>query len=50
MAEFDEATSKATMKFSLELAEVLAELKWVYSKISLQDFGSLQSKYALRLS
>jgi plasmid replication initiation protein len=49
MAEFDEATSKATMKFSLELAEVLAELKWVYSKISLQDFGRLQSRYAIRL-
>jgi plasmid replication initiation protein len=48
-AEFDEATGKATMKFSSELAEVLTELKWVYSKIKLQDFGTLQSRYALRL-
>jgi plasmid replication initiation protein len=49
MAEFDEATGKATMKFSLELAGVLAELKWVYSKVHLQDFGRLQSRYAIRL-
>jgi plasmid replication initiation protein len=37
------------MTFSPKLAEVLAELKWVYSKINLQDFGKLQSRYAIRL-
>jgi plasmid replication initiation protein len=48
-ARYNEETSKATMTFSPKLAEVLAELKWVYSKISLQDIGKLQSRYAIRL-
>jgi plasmid replication initiation protein len=48
-AQYNEETSKATMTFSPKLAEVLAELKWVYSKINLQDFGKLQSRYAIRL-
>lgn len=48
-AQYNEETSKATMTFSPKLAEVMAELKWVYSKINLQDFGKLQSRYAIRL-
>jgi plasmid replication initiation protein len=36
------------MKFSPELAKVLLEMKRVYAKINLQDFGKLQSRYALR--
>jgi plasmid replication initiation protein len=47
-AEFSEKTGQATMKFSPELAEYLKTLKWIYSKINLQDLGKLQSKYALR--
>ncbi|MDR2537954.1 MAG: replication initiation protein [Treponema sp.] len=48
-AQYNEETSKATMTFSPKLAEVMKELKWVYSKINLQDFGALQSRYAIRL-
>jgi plasmid replication initiation protein len=49
MAEFDEATGHATMKFSDELAEFLASVKWMYAKINLKDLGELQSRYAIRL-
>jgi plasmid replication initiation protein len=49
MAEFDEATGKATMKFSSELAEFLKALKWVYAKIGLRDIGGLQSRYGIRI-
>jgi plasmid replication initiation protein len=48
-AQYSEETGKATMTFSPQLAEVMRELKWVYSKINLQDFGRLQSRYAIRL-
>jgi plasmid replication initiation protein len=48
-AQYSEETSKATMTFSPKLAEVLTELKWVYSKINLQDFGKLKRRYAIRL-
>jgi plasmid replication initiation protein len=48
-AQYNEETSKAVMTFSPKLAEVLLELRWVYSKINLYDFGRLQSRYAIRL-
>lgn len=47
-SSFDEATGICTMTFSQKLADVLLELKRVYTKINLQDLGKLQSKYALR--
>jgi plasmid replication initiation protein len=49
MAEFDEKTGQATMKFSTELADFLKELKTVYSKLYLQDIGRLQGRYAIRI-
>lgn len=49
VARYNEETGKATMTFSSELAKVMKELKWVYSKINLQDFSKLQSRYAIRL-
>jgi plasmid replication initiation protein len=48
-ARYSEETSKATMTFSPKLAEVLLELRWVYSKINLHDFGKLKGRYAIRL-
>jgi plasmid replication initiation protein len=48
-SKFNEETGVITMTFSPQLAEVLLELKRVYAKINLQDLGTLQSKYALRL-
>jgi plasmid replication initiation protein len=48
-SKIDEETGMCTMKFSKELANILAEMKRVYSKINLQDIGQLQSKYALRI-
>jgi plasmid replication initiation protein len=47
-SEIDEGTGLCVMKFSPELAKVLIEMKRVYAKINLQDFGKLQSQYALR--
>jgi plasmid replication initiation protein len=47
-ARYSEETSKATMTFSPKLAEVLLELRWVYSKINLHDVGRLKSRYAIR--
>jgi plasmid replication initiation protein len=47
-SEFDEETGVCTMIFSSKLAAVLLEMKRVYAKINLEDFGRLQSKYALR--
>ncbi|MDR1216572.1 MAG: replication initiation protein [Treponema sp.] len=49
MAEFDEKTGQAMMKFSTELADFLKELKTVYSKLYLQDIGRLQGRYAIRI-
>jgi plasmid replication initiation protein len=49
VAEFSEATGKATMKFSSELADFLKVLKKVYAKIGLQDIGALQSRYGIRI-
>ena len=48
-AEFSEKTGQAIMKFSPELAAYLSALKWVYTKIDLQNVGSLQSRYAIHL-
>jgi hypothetical protein len=48
-ADYDEATGKATMTFSAELADFLRAFKWVYTKINLRDLGRLQSRYAIRL-
>jgi hypothetical protein len=47
-SRFDEKTGVATMTFSPQLATAIKELKRVYAKIDLHDFGALQSKYALR--
>jgi plasmid replication initiation protein len=49
VSTFDEKTAQATMTFSDKLADFLKALKWMYSKLSLPDFGSLQSRYALKL-
>ena len=48
LAKFDKDSGVCTMVFDRELANFLKELKRVYAKINLQDFGKLQSKYALR--
>jgi plasmid replication initiation protein len=47
-SSLDEETGVCTMIFASELAAVLLDMKWVYAKINLQDFGKLQSKYAQR--
>jgi plasmid replication initiation protein len=49
VAEYDEATGKAKMTFSSELAAFLTVLKWMYAKINLKDLGELQSRYAIHL-
>jgi plasmid replication initiation protein len=49
VAEFSEATEQATMKFSSELAEFLAAIKWMYARINLKDLGELQSRYSVHL-
>ena len=49
VAEYDEATDKASMTFSNELADFLTAFKKVYTKINLRDIGALQSRYAIRL-
>jgi len=49
VAKYDEKTGQAEMTFSAELAGFLLALKWVYSKITLQDIGRLQSRYAIRI-
>jgi plasmid replication initiation protein len=48
-AKFKQDTETCTMVFGKELAYFLKELKWLYSKINLKDFGNLQSRYALRI-
>lgn len=47
-SRLSEETGVAVMTFAPELAEVLLEMKRVYTKIHLKDLGELQSKYALR--
>jgi plasmid replication initiation protein len=49
MSTFNKDTGQATMKFSLELAGFLSELKRMYAKINLLDIGKLQSRYAIRI-
>jgi plasmid replication initiation protein len=49
LAEFNPDTGVCTMTFDKKLADFLKELKWLYSKINLGDFGRLQSRYALRI-
>lgn len=49
VSAFDEKTVRAAIKVSDELAVFLIALKWMYSKISLKDIGSLQSRYAIKL-
>lgn len=48
-SKIDEGSGVCTMMFSPQLAEVLMDMKRVYAKINLRDFGLLQSRYALRL-
>jgi hypothetical protein len=49
LAEFNPDNGVCTMTFDKKLAEFLKELKWLYSKINLSDFGRLHSRYALRI-
>jgi plasmid replication initiation protein len=49
VSTFDEKTGQATLKFSDELAAFLLALNWMYTKLDLQDFGELQSRYAIKL-
>ena len=49
LAEFNPDNGVCTMTFDKKLAEFLKELKWLYSKMNLSDFGRLQSRYALRI-
>jgi plasmid replication initiation protein len=49
LAEFNPDNGVCTMTFDKKLAEFLKELKRLYSKINLSDFGRLQSRYALRI-
>jgi hypothetical protein len=48
LAKFDKDSGVCTMVFDQKLADFLKEMKRVYAKINLQDFGRLQSKYSLR--
>jgi plasmid replication initiation protein len=48
-AEYDSVTGIAKITFAPKLAEFLAAMKWLYSKINLKDIGNLQSRFAIRL-
>jgi plasmid replication initiation protein len=49
LAQFNPDTGVCSMTFDKKLAEFLKELKRLYAKINLIDFGRLQSRYALRI-
>jgi plasmid replication initiation protein len=49
LAEFNKDTGVCTMIFDQKLADFLRELKWLYSRINLNDLGRLQSRYAIRI-
>ena len=49
LAEFNKDTGVCTMIFDQKLADFLKELKWLYSRINLNDLGRLQSRYAIRI-
>jgi hypothetical protein len=49
VSSYSEKTEQAAMTFSSELAEFLAALRWMYSRINLKDLGDLQSRYAIHL-
>jgi plasmid replication initiation protein len=49
LSKENDETGQVTMRLSEELAEVLREMEWVYTKLYLRNIGKLQSGYAVHL-